>query len=360
MRAFGRAWGDQTIDTLRSTIRFDIDAVLDGRKFAVVAFRTDIFDAKRNGSGSARDFGTGDGEIRLEVELMVFGLSLFERLFDLFIFRNLAVSFGGRDSVLGRRNLVFRVDFRVRLKIFVFLLYDRSSTLCIVVGCPGVCNIVIKFDPHFIFHRLQCRPERRGRPRAVGLAVLLSAGHVQYAEAIGCFTGVVWWHIIRSDGLTSIPGQRIGRGATDLLGDAVRDTYRTAVFGQSAIHRCGGGSVALHAQSDGLGLGQILGQWDVVFGLVGGGDGSHRQELIGYLVDHRAVIFPRVTNRARVEHIRFLVVRFMAGVNDWQRGIERRSLRVRLGVGCSDSYWRKGGSSSSSDASDDAGGNKSS
>src|SRR5699024_5553168 len=119
MRAFGRAWGDQTIDTLRSTIRFDIDAVLDGRKFTVVAFRTDIFDAKRNGSGSARDFGTGDGEIRLEVELMLFGLALFERFFDLFIFGNLAVSFGGRDSVLGRRNLVFRVEFGVLLKIFV-------------------------------------------------------------------------------------------------------------------------------------------------------------------------------------------------------------------------------------------------
>ena len=167
---------------------------------------------------------------------------------------------------------------------------------------------------------------------------------------------MVWRNVVWSDGLASIPRQGVGSASTNLGSDLVRDAEGAfgALLGALAaqVHGRGLGAVTVDGKGDGLRLGQILLQRDVLLSLVGGGDGAGRQEAIGDLVDHGAVVFPRVTYRARVQDIRLHVVGTVGGVDDWQVRVQGRGLRVGLGLGsCASQRCRESGA-----GDDEAGG----
>lgn len=105
------------------------------------------------------------------------------------------------------------------------------------------------------------------------------------------------------------------------------------------VHGGGAGAVAVDLQLDGLRLGQVLLQWNVLFSLVGGGDGASWHEGVSCLVDNGAVVFPWVADRAWVKDVSLLVVGPVGGVDDWQLGVDGRSLWVGLGDGFSVSCW---------------------
>ena len=233
---------------------------------------------------------------------------------------------------------------------------DVGGVLSILVRSVGVRQLVVQLDANLVLYRLHCAPSSRGGPGAVWLAVLLGTSHVQHAEAVGSLAGVVWRNVVRSDGLASIPRQGVGSASTNLGSDLVRDAERafSALLGALAaqVHGRGLGAVTVDGKGDGLRLGQILLQRDVLLGLVGGGDGAGRQEAIGDLVDHGAVVLPRVTYRARVQDIRLHVVGTVGGVDDWQIRVQGRGLRVGLGLGsCASQRCRECGA-----GDDEAGG----
>ena len=167
-------------------------------------------------------------------------------------------------------------------------------------------------------------------------------------------------NVVRADGLASFPRQRVGSGSAELGGNLVGDAEGTfsTLAGALAAHVHGGGlgAVTVDGQGDGLGLGQVLLQRNVLLGLVGGGDGASRHEVVGHLVDHGAVVLPRVTYRTRVEDVGLHVVGTVGSVNDGELGVDSRGLRVGLGVGCCGCSRCDEGGACNREAGDEAGG----